>query len=152
MKKLALTLSLVFACSSFAFAMDNLDLDGSLDKSKATNSRIEGDSLLADVSDGVTFQVDKNTHKIQSVRYTKRGAKYRYITIGDYWDFHLPSGHSDFSYSRGDDRFHFYTEKDGTSTVYETADSRVVAITRIAKSYTATAKKYHNMRQLGLIK
>lgn len=152
MKKLALTLAALFAFSTMAFAMDNINLEGKLDSSKLKSAKHQDKSLIADVGDGITYQVDANSHRIQSVRYTRRGSKYKAITIGDAWNFQRATGHSDFTYNRGGDSFHFFTEKDGTATVYETADTRVIAITRIAKSYYDMAKKYHNQKQLGIIK
>ncbi|MBO6303824.1 MAG: hypothetical protein J6M62_01960 [Selenomonadaceae bacterium] len=152
MKKLALTLAALFAFSTMAFAMDNVNLDGKLDSGKLKNAKKQDKSLIAEVGDGVTFQVDSKSHKIQSVRYTKRGAKYKAISIGDEWNFHRATGISDFSYNRGGNSYHFFTEKDGSATVYETENSRIIAITRIAKSYYETAKKYHNQKQLGIIK
>lgn len=152
MKKLALTLAALFALSTAAFAMDNVNLDGKLDSGKLKNAKHQDKSLIADVGDGVTFQVDEKSHKIQSVRYTKRGSKYKAIAVGDEWNFQRATGTSDFSYNRGGNSYHFFTEKDGTATVYETEESRVIAITRIAKSYYDTSRKYHNQKQLGLIK
>ncbi len=152
MKRLALTLAALFAFSAMAFAMDSVNLDGKLDNDKLLGAKVQDKSLIADVGDGVTYQVDRNSHKIQSIRYTKTGSKFNAISIGDAWNFHRATGHSDFSYNRGGDSFHFFTEKDGTATVYETRDTKVIAITRIAKSYYETAKKYHNQKQLGIIK
>lgn len=152
MKKLTLTLAALFAFSTMAFAMDSVNLDGKLDNDRLSDAKVQDKSLIADVGDGITYQVDKNSHRIQSIRYTKRGAKYKAISIGDAWNFHRATGYSDFTYNRDGDSFHFFTENDGTATVYETADTKVIAITRIAKSYYKDAKNYHNQRQLGKIK
>lgn len=152
MKKLALTLVALFAFSTMAFAMENLSLDGKMDSDNLRNARVQDRSLLVDVGDGITYQVDKNSHRIQSIRYTKRGSKYKAISIGDAWNFHRATGYSDFSYNRGGNSFHFFTEKDGTATVYETENTRVIAITRISKNYYKDARKYHNQKQLGVIR
>lgn len=145
-------MSILLAFSSFAFAEETVDLNGSLNKSKVISSKVDGNSIIADYPDNVTLQVDKRTNKIQSVRYTKRGFLYKAIEVGNEWNFQRTTGHSDFSYNRGGMSFHYYTEKDGTATVYETEDGRVIAITRIADHYAKTAYKYHNGRQLGIIK
>jgi len=152
MKKFALVLGLLVSLSAVAFAADPINLDGKLDKSKVISSKVEGNSLLAEYPNKITLQVDKKNNKIQSVRYLKNGFQYEAVKIGDEWNFHRVTGHSDFSYNRGGMTYHYFTEKNGTATVYETKDSRIIAITRIAKSYADTAKKYHNQRQLGLIK
>ena len=152
MKRLALTLAALFALSTMAFAMESVNLDGKLDNDKLLDAKVQDSSLIAEVGDGITYQVDRNSHKIQSIRYTKTGSKFNAISIGDAWNFRRATGHNDFSYNRGGDSFHFFTEKDGTATVYETRDARVIAITRIAKSYYEIAKKYHNQKQLGIIK
>lgn len=153
MKKIALTLVALVAMSAMAFAAE-VDLDGKFDSKLASNVRNENGSIIADYPGSITVKANAKNSRIQQVTYWKRGEMIGKLAVGDEWNFHalVPASHHDFSYGRGDKVFQFFTENDGTATLYETENGRIISITKIAKSYYDTAKKYHNQKQLGLIK
>ena len=153
MKKLALTIAALFAMSAMALAAE-VDLNGKFNSSMASDVRTEGNSIVANYPGSITVKADAKSKRIQQVTYWKRGERIGKMAVGDAWNFHLliPVSHHDFSYGRGDKVFQFFTETDGTATLYETEDGRIISITKIAKSYYKTAKEYNNKKQLGLIK